>query len=151
MAKMLYGEIEDTQIESGRGTSFRDYGGRGLFAFADGSRLFLSSSADSSAPLIASVIHPTGHYFLDQEQSSIIAYDRAGDSAKPNYLYGADYGRREVIGAAKLNLSDLTRSWIESLGERGECSLPTLDEAVLAHESLFDLLETSGENVFPIT
>jgi hypothetical protein len=88
---------------------------------------------------------------LDQEQCSIIAYDRELDSVKPSYLYGADYGRREIPGAASFNLSKLTESWIDWLNGNGDCPLPTLDEAVLAHELLFDLLETTGDLEFAFT
>ena len=150
-AKMLFGEIETTKIESGRGPSFRDYGGRGLFAFEDGSRLFLSSSADSSAPTIFTITQPTRHCVVDQEKDLAIVYEREPGSTKPNYLYGADYSRREVHGIESVKFWELTKGWMRSLSGCGECSLPTLDEAALGHELLFDLLETTRETEFAIT
>jgi hypothetical protein len=148
---MLFGEVETTRIESGRGAAFRDYGGRVLFGFEDGSRLFLSSCAESSAPAIATIIRQTSHYLLDQEPGLIIAYDRDPASAKPNYLYGADYTRKELTGVASIDLWKLTRGWVDWLSGRGDCALPTLNEAAPGHELLFDLLETTGEKEFAIT
>lgn len=150
-ARMLFGEIETEKIASGRGPTFRDYGGRGLFAFEDGSRLFLSSSAGSSAPTIATITQPGRHCIIDQEKDLVITYERNPASTRPNYLYGADYLRREVLGIESVQLWDLTKNWISWIRGQGECHLPSLEEAMLGHELLFDLLETRGEMVFPIT
>jgi hypothetical protein len=150
-AKMLFGELETKPIGSGRGPDFRDFGGQGLFAFEDGSRLFLSCSAGSSAPVVATITQPGRLYIIDQEKDLAITYERNPASRKPTYLYGADYSRKEVPGIESTQLWDLTRSWIRWHKGQGECELPSLDEAILGHELLFDLLETSGETVFPIT
>lgn len=150
-ARLLWGEIESTTIASGRGPAFRDYGGRGVFGFGDGSRLILSSAAASSAPATITITQPTCHYIIDQERNSAIAYDRQPGSTKPNYLYGADYDRRDIQNVEDLYLRDVTRRWICWLKGQGVCSLPTLGEALIGHGLLFDLLETSGISEFPIT
>ena len=149
--RMLFGEIEPTIIRSGRGPEFRDYGGRAVFGFEDGSRLFLSSSADSSAPTSVTIVQPTRHCVVDQEADLAIVYERNPASAKPSYLCGADYTRREVKGIETAPLWEITRGWIRSLRGQEACLLPTLEEAVPGHELLFDLLEISGETEFPIT
>lgn len=148
---MLFGEIEATEIGSGRGPAFRDYGGRGLFAFEDGSRLFLSCSADSSASAIAAITLPDWQCVVDLEKDLAIVYERDFASTKPKYLYGADYTRREVSGIESVEFPEVTKGWIRWLEGRGKCSLPSLDEAALGHELLFDLLETSGGTEFAIT
>lgn len=150
-AKMLFGELDTKPIGSGRGPDFRDFGGQGLFAFEDGSRLFLSSSAGSSAPVVATITQPGKLYIIDQEKDLAITYERNPASSKPAYLYGADYSRKEVSGIERTQLWEITKRWIRWLKGQGECHLPSLDEARLGHELLFDLLETSGETLFPIT
>ena len=148
---MLFGEIEAAAIASGRGPMFRDYGGRGLFAFEDGSRLFLNCSAASSASGIATITLPDWQCFVDLDQDLAIVYERDPASTKPCYLYGADYSRREIRGIETVQFPELTKGWIRSLQGRGDCPLPSLEEAALGHELLFDLLETSGEAEFAIT
>lgn len=150
-AKMLFGELDTKPIGSGRGPEFRDFGGQGLFAFEDGSRLFLSSSAGSSAPVVATITQPGRLCIIDQEKDLAITYERNPASSKPTYLYAADYSRKEVSGIESTQLWEITKSWIRWLKGEGECHLPSLDEARLGHELLFDLLETSGETLFPIT
>lgn len=149
--KMLFGEIDDIKIDSGRGPCFRDYGGRGLFALQDGSRLFLSSSADSSAPTTVTVTQPTRHSIVDHEKDLVITYERDPSSTDPNYLVGANYSRSENIGVLAVQLPEITKIWIRSVERSGVSLLPTLDEAALGHELLFDLLETGGEREHPIT
>lgn len=150
-AEMLFGEIEATEIASGRGPAFRDYGGRGLFAFEDGSRLFLSCSADSSASAVAMITLPDWQCVVDLNQDLAIVCERDPASANPNYLYGVDYSRREVRGIESVQFSELTKGWIHWLQGHGKCPLPSLEEAALGHELLFDLLGTSGETEFAIT
>lgn len=147
---MLFGELDETRIASGRGAGFRDYGGRALYAFEDGSRLFLSVNADSSAPTAFSVTQRARHCLVDQAQDVAILYERDPASAKPNYLYGQDYTRQEFSGVESVEFSNLTRRWIASHRGGAPTELPTLEEAGLGHELLFDLLETSGETEFTI-
>jgi len=149
--KLLFGEIESTIIESGRGTNFRDYGGRGLFAFEDGSRLFINSSADSSAPMTISIIQAHNQFIIDIKEDLAIIYRRPNSSNKPNYLYGADYIRSEIRGIYTFPLWNNTIDWIRYLEGRGKCLLPKLEEALIGNELLFDLLETTSSTKFSIT
>ncbi|MHC4899384.1 MAG: Gfo/Idh/MocA family oxidoreductase [Planctomycetota bacterium] len=151
MPRMLFGELDETRIASGRGASFRDYGGRALYSFEDGSRLFLSVNANSSAPTAFTVTQPARHCLVDQGRDVAILHERDPASAKPNYLYGQDYAWQELPGVESVELSHLTRRWIASHQGGPATELPTLAEAALAHELLFDLLETSGESKFAIT
>jgi predicted dehydrogenase len=150
-AEMLFGEVEEAEIASGRGPSFRDYGGRALLAFEDGSRLFLSSSAMSSAPASLTIVQAARHYLIDQDGDAAIVFKRPASSTMPNYRYGADYEREEIRGIESIQLGDLTRDWIRWIEGRGQCCLPDLEEAALGHKLLFDLLETTGKTIFPFT
>lgn len=149
--KLLFGKIDPTIVKSGRGEDFRDYGGCGFFAFEDGSRLILNSSADSSAPTAITITQPRSHCIIDQESDLIILYERDKNSTKPNYLYGADYTRKEIKGAESVKLWDITTNWINSISHHDTFLLPSLEDALVGHELLFDLLETSGKTEFPIT
>lgn len=149
--RLLWGEIEELPVLSGRGAHFRDYGGRGVFGFADGSRLVLSAMAGSSAPTATLLTTPTGQWIIDQEANQAAVYRRDPASRKPNYLYGQDYARQVENGVEAVDLPALTAAWMASLTGRGTCPLPTLETAAVAHELLFDLLEMSHDTLFAIT
>jgi predicted dehydrogenase len=152
--RLLFGEIDAGTIASGRGPQFRDHGGRGVFAFDDGSRLFLSVRADSSAPTTFSIVAPGAHWLVDQNRDEAVVHRRRPDSARPNYLYGQDYETSTVAGVEQADLPALTAQWLDSLGPDSPgpaCHQPTLEESAAAHELLFDLLETGGADSFAIT
>jgi hypothetical protein len=148
---LLFGEIDSTPIRSGRGPQFLDYGGRGLFSFPDGSRLFLSSAAASSAPTALSIVGATTHWVVDQDADSAHVHERDPRSTKPNYLYGADYAHRVVSGMESFELWTATRDWADALAKGREPPQPRLSEAAPAYELLFDLLERGGETAFHFT
>lgn len=149
--RLLFGEIESTPIASGRGRQFRDYGGRGAFAFDDGSRLFLSVRADSAAPTAFSIVSPRDHWIVDQDRDVAMIYERRADSAKPNYLYGQDCDLRSLEGVEKTDFPALTQAWLAEIDGGPACPLPLLETAAPTHELLFDLLETGDDLHFPIT
>jgi len=149
--RLLYGEVDTTPIESGRGKEFRDYGGRGLFAFDDGSRLFISSSATSSAPESAIITQPHHQCIIDKLGDAGIMYSRMPESDKPPYLYGQDYQRNLVVQNETIDFPSITKTWIGSILSGGPCVLPTLDDSALAYRLLYDLLETSGQTKFAVT
>jgi len=149
--KLIFGEIEQEKIGSGRGPDFRDYGGRGLFAFEDGSRFFINSTAYSFASMSVTITKSLSHYIIDRKKDTAIIYKRSSDSDKPNYLRGDDYIRDEIKGIENIPLWKNTSDWINFLKGRGECLLPTLKEASIGHELLFDLLEVTGLLKFSIT
>jgi predicted dehydrogenase len=148
---LLFGEVDKTKILSGRGKEFRDFGGCGVFSFEDGSRLYLNSAVDSSAPMIITITQLHQQYIIDQQEDLAIIYERKPSSVKPNYLYGVDYTRREVSGIEHIQFKEITKNWILSLKGATSSPIPTLDEASLGHELLFDLLETTGKKEFAIT
>lgn len=149
--RLLFGEVEPETIASGRGPQFRDYGGRGLFAFEDGSRLYLSVRAASSAPTSCAIVGPACHWLIDQDGDTAIVRRRKPGSVKPNYLYGQDYEAVTETGAEAIDLVRLTGEWLHSLRGGPPCRIPTLQQAAPAHELLFDLLETSHETEFAFT
>lgn len=150
-AQLMFGEIEDEVILSGRGAKFRDYGGRAVFAFDDGSRLMLSCAAASSAPSMMSIVAATSHWIVDQHSDRALRNTRRPGVDHPSYLYGKDYETETLGGLEAADLPALTRRWIETVRDGGEPPQPRLADAALAHELLFDLLETSGERHFHFT
>jgi Oxidoreductase family, NAD-binding Rossmann fold len=149
--RLLFGELDETPIGSGRGEQFRDFGGRALFGFDDGSRLFLSSDADSSAPMQATIVQPATETVLLPHDASAVAYRRDPASATPPYLYGAGYERSEGTALESDDLWRSTASWARGVAAGEAAPHPSLEISVLAHELLFDLLERSGEREFAIT
>jgi predicted dehydrogenase len=145
-AELLFGELDETPIASGRGPAFCDYGGRGVFALAGGSRLYLASSATSSAPMHAVLEQPTTETVLFPHDELAWISSRAPESTLPPYRYGADYARVEEPALAGDDLWRATERWA-----RGESSQPPLSVSVRAHDLLFDLLEVDGGDVFPVT
>ena len=97
------------------------------------------------------IVQATRHYLVDQDGDMAIVFKRSPNSTLPNYRYGADYDREEIRGIESIQLGELTRAWIRSIEGKGECCLPDLEEAALGHQLLFDLLETTGQTLFPIT
>lgn len=141
---LLWGELDETPIASGRGTSFRDYGGRGVFGFDGGVRLYLDTKASSAAPMTATVTATRLHAVLELAGEDIAWYRRDAAADDPPYRYGSGFDRTvESLGL------DLTTSVVHWLAGDGE--LPTVEEALVAHELLFDLLEKSGSTEFAIT
>jgi predicted dehydrogenase len=145
--RLVHGELEPLTIASGRGSAFRDYGGYGDFAFADGTHLHLSSWAASSAPELVTVVQRDSASVYDG--IAALSYARPPGSTEPVFRYGAGWTRAEHGDFETLRGGDTTGRWLEELRAGGEVSLPTLDEALPAHELLFDLLETSGGFEFP--
>ena len=149
--KLLFGEIDALPIGSGRGAQYRDYGGRGLFAFPDGSRLYLSSAAQSSAPTVLSVVGPATHWIVDQQSDRAFIHARPAGVTHPTYAYGRDYGFEERHGLESAQLSTLTEAWVAALNDSREPPQPRISEVAAAYELLFDLLESGGERVFHFT
>lgn len=153
-AALLFGEVDKVTIASGRGAEFRDYGGRAVFGFGDGSRLFLSSNPLSSNPMNFIITLPRKQFsytYADNQEDNGIIYTRHSDSQKPNYQYGADYHKDEVSGFENLPFPYNTLMWLLAVQKRGAHHLPTIEQTQTGHELLFDLLETTGETIFPFT
>jgi len=146
--RLVFAELEELPIGSGRGTGLRDYGGRGLYAFDDGTRLYLESWAASGAPELATVVQAGAASVHDG--FSGLWYERPAGTPAPAYRYGAGWTRAEQPGFETLRGGETTRAWLDALRAGGEPLLPTVAEALPAHELLFDLLETSGDAEFAI-
>ena len=142
---LLYGELDEVPIGSGRGAQFRDYGGRALFGFGD-SRLYLASAATSSASMHVVVEQPERQTVLLPRDERALVAERQPGTDLPAYRYGAGYVTRTVQALAADDLWRSTEHWV-----RGDDKHPTLAVSAVAHGLLFDLLETSGEREFAIT
>jgi hypothetical protein len=149
--KLVYGDIQSTSIASGRGPQFRDYGGTGVFELSDGSRLILNVIASSSAPTSVLIYESKHMLIIDQKQDVGIEYNRDIRSQKPAYLYGMDYIRDEVGNIESFDLSVNTSQWLQYLKGNQKCPLPKLQEVIISHTLMFDLLEKSGAKQFNFT
>lgn len=142
---LLHGELDDVVIESGRGPGFRDFGGRALFGFADGTRLFLDSVAASSAPMRVVITQRTRQTVIDPLELRTTVIERDPASTLPPYRYGADYHAHDSDPIQGEELWRSTTRWLAG------GSHATLDESARSHDLLFDLLETGGQREFAIT
>jgi predicted dehydrogenase len=148
---LLFGEVDEMAIGSGRGPGFRDYGGRAIYGFPDGSRLFISSTASSSAPTVFSILSSNQHWVVDQDADKAILHQKLEDPSQPTFLYGKDYVSNEIEGVESVKLADITSKFISDLKEGNNPLLPTLEMVAPGYEMLFDLLETTGEKEFLFT
>jgi predicted dehydrogenase len=149
--RLLYGELDDVRIASGRGPLFGDFGGRALFGFDDGTRLFLSSDARSPAPMQATVVHAALESVLFPHDALAVDYRRDPKSETPPYRYGADFVRSESPALEADDLWRATEQWARGVAAGTPPPQPTIDRALVGHDLLFDLLETSGDHEFPVT
>jgi len=149
--KLLYGEIDEQPIGSGRGAQYRDYGGRGIFAFPDGSRLYLSSSASSSAPTMFSIVAQNEHWLVDQYTDRTLVHQRVEEACHPNYLYSKDYSTKPQDGLEDFDLEYQTHQFLRDLKSDVEPKLLSIEMVAPSYELLFDLLETSGDVKFQFT
>jgi hypothetical protein len=146
-ATLLFGELDDTLIESGRGSQFRDFGGRALYGLANGSRLYLASAATSSAPMHAVIEQPARQTVISPHDEQAWISSREPDAEQlPTYRYGAGYRGTRISALEADDLWRATEYWARATGGQ-----PELDLSVRAHDLLFDLLELGGDDSFPIT
>jgi len=149
--RLAYGKVDKTLIESGRGPQFKDYGGIAVYEFDTGARLVLNIVASSSAPTSFLLYESSHATIVDQKNDLAIEYARVINSEKPNYLYGMDYMRNEESGAETFEISLCTTRWLDYITGHGRAELPTVEDVILSHNLLFDLLETSGNDEFLFT
>ena len=145
-AKLLFAEVLPDVVPSPRGPGFRDYGGEALIRFADTSTLSLHSDPLTRGPIVVTLERPDRTTIVDLQGGAAIVYSEEPETHHPVYRYGVGYDRAEVDGIHRYDLTDVTRQWL-----RGSIELPTVQQTMPAHELLFDLLETTGEDRFAIT
>ena len=148
--QFVCGKLEHPPIGSGRGARFKDFGGYGLFEFSDGSTLYLRVEAESSASVVCVITQGHQQLVIDH-LGGVSSHQRLENTNHPNYLYGQGYVTQQVANFFNVDASVQTRLWLQHVKGTRRSKLPTLNEAVSAHELLFDLLETNGEKIFPIT
>lgn len=137
---VIHSQLDTTQIASGRGIDFKDYGG--IFHIQkDKHDFILNISADSSAPALFSVRGDHFLFSLDESDLSYKLMQRKKDSVKANYLTGHDY---QTLESGILNLKPMhqvTADWTQNPN-----LLPSLTEGLPAHNLLFELLRKGGDN-----
>ena len=148
--QFVCGKLDQLLISSGRGEQFKDFGGYGLFEFGNGSTLYLQVGAESSSSVVCVITQGHRQLVIDPLGSMSIHQRKEGVN-HPNYLYGQDYVTRQVSDFFNIDASVQTRLWLKHVKGGRSSKLPTLKEAVSGHELLFDLLETNGAKIFPIT
>lgn len=137
-AEVLFCQLDDSSVASGRGSQFLDYGGRFLLRSGKAT-LFCSASASSSAPVMVTVRGDHFTVLVDETDLTWKILRRSPDSKLPNYRYGADYAVIEHGPFHIDNLDVVTERWI-----RREAALPSLEEAMPAHRLLHQILEAGG-------
>jgi hypothetical protein len=132
--------LSRSQVASGRGAAFHDYGG--TFILQRGTATFFGSlSAESSAPTVVSLRGDHFTCWIDESDFTFRLQSRKPTSKEPNYLYGRDYGLEETGTLRPTPLDEVTRRWANN-----EISLPAFSDSVKAHHLLFDILEKGGAN-----
>ncbi len=134
---VTWSELSKTQVASGRGVQFTDFGGDFVLT-GKRSRLMASLEANSSANVIMTV---RGSHFLAQVDYTHMCWkisSRKSSSNLPNYRYGAEYEMEE----STLNIpamDDLTHDWALALIE-----MPDLSKALKTHDLLDRILQAGG-------
>lgn len=154
--ELVGGEIETATLPSGRGTQFGDFGGWCTVKFYKGDtyqgRAHLSITAQSSAFGGWQIICPNARVAFNEVEQTITHQVRKADSQLPVYRYAADYEPPQTSPFAAPFLGDLTAKWLEGIA-KGEQILPTIENALQAHDLMFEWLSlsTTHQEVFPIT
>ncbi len=148
--QLVCGKLDHLAISSGRGAQFGDFGGYGLYEFGDGSTLYLRIGAESSASVVCVITQGHRQTVIDY-LGGVSVHQRDENVDHPNYLYGQGYDTHHESSFSIADASAQTRLWLQNVKGARRSKLPTLKEAVKGHELLFDLLETGGAKVFPIT
>lgn len=137
-ARIAYSRLSPLRVPSPRGAEFSDFGGTFLVESGRGT-FFASLAAESSAAPVFSV---RGDHFIawvDESDWTYRVQARRADSSLPNYRYGRDYEVIESGSLAPPAPESITAAWA-----RGEAELPSLDDAAVSHELLFEILGQGG-------
>lgn len=154
--ELVAGEIEPVTLPSGRGAEFGDFGGWCTIKFYKGDtyqgRAHLSITAQSSAFGGWQIICPNARIAFNEVEQAITHQVRKADSQLPVYRYAADYEAPQKATFAAPFLGDLTAKWLDAIAQ-GEQILPSIENALQAHELMFQWLSlsTTHQEVFPIT
>jgi hypothetical protein len=130
--------LDEEALPSPRGAQFEDFGGDFLVENPRG-RLYASLTASSSA---APVLTVRGDHFLavfDEGTQSFHLRRRRQHSVRPASDYGRDYEPVAEGPMTGVDHPSLTEQWA-----KGTLALPTLQQAVAAHELLFEILGSGG-------
>ena len=156
-AKIEYATIEPETIESGRGSSFKDFGGLIVLEFEDEfgeylGRGTLSLSATSSVFGGWEIIGSHGRIRINELENTRVDIIRDEKSKSPISRYAADYLPPVVQEIESPLLNKLTTIWLEGISE-GKSELPLLVDSFIVHDLMFDWLNKSKvySNNFPIT
>jgi predicted dehydrogenase len=133
-----WARLSGNMVKSGRGAQFEDFGGEFVL---EGSRgcLMASLSAGSSANVIMTV---RGEHFLAEVDYGDMQWKvsrRKPDSVLPFYRYGAEYEPLEQGRFEIPPMDVVTEGWVT-----GTVSLPTLEQSLITHRLLDDLLRAGG-------
>lgn len=155
-AKVRYASIDDQVIPSGRGENFCDFGGVANIDFlSEGTEVgtvLMSMSARSTVFGGWDIVGQHGRITIDEIDCMRVDRLRKADSELPISRYAADYLPAKKSSFESPSLGDLTGQWLKSLSS-GKSSLPKVDEALKAHELMFEWLSYSKTHreKYPIT
>ncbi len=156
-AEIVASEIEDHEIESGRGSNFKDFGGWALIKYYKNKvyrgKLYLSMTSNSSAFGSWDIICKHGKISIDEANGIRVDTYRSQNSNLPTYKYFIDYEKAFETRIISPNLSDITASWFTEIIKSNSSKLPFIEKTLMAHSLLFNWLENNKQVVkhFPIT
>ena len=154
--KVMYAEVDEETIPSGRGSNFLDFGGAiYLKLFSKNkivAKVYFSLSSSSTSFGIWEFLGDNARITINELEQIKILNLRNPKSTLPKNRYAADYLKPEMEPFISPNLSLLTTEWIESIATNKE-SLPNISESLISHEVLFEWLNASNfeKKNFPIT
>jgi predicted dehydrogenase len=154
-AKLVYTNIEDILIPSGRGNQFADFGGSAIIEYYNNTYLgkaVLSFNAGSSVFGGWDIIGANGQILINELQQKRTDILRKPDSNLPVYRYAGDYLPPVEKKFESPFLGDLTFEWFSNY-LKGKTLLPTIYESLGVHKLMFDWLSSSKQyqTTFPIT
>jgi predicted dehydrogenase len=137
-AKVRYARLAETQIPSGRGERFRDFGGE--FVVENDRGVFAAVGVPTSS--VAPVMTIAGPHFsanIDERTLDWNLTVRKADSTAPVFRTGFDH---EAVATGAMDY--LAMDAATGLWATGAIALPTLEQALAAHRLLHAVLEAGG-------
>jgi predicted dehydrogenase len=154
--KINYCEIDKELLQSGRGESFKDFGGRAVIDFTFNNIIVGKStlllSAESTVFGGWEIISKHARVRINELENTRVNIYRKPDSQMPMNRYAADYLPPETIKIETPELQELTKEWIIGIS-KGLDLLPTLKDSLVSHKLMFEWLSQSDkyDKIFPIT
>jgi hypothetical protein len=136
--EIVHARLSPSRIASNRGEQLVDFGGDFVVARARAT-LWLSLSAESSAPAVTTVRGDHFVAWLEESEQQYRVYRRDPGSQRPNAQYGQDYALHASGPAPAVRFEEATAAWA-----RGESALPSLAIGLRTQRLVFRMLQAAG-------